>query len=390
MTLDVSVLHRLEALRVCNADESVVRDLEDRLEVGFAADAIEAFQRKEWPAALRSACLALLVSGRVDRRPEKLRMAWQALSAGAWNIEEIDSIDVIGDPLFEPAKRELREAERVRVAAELQQEFRRLDSSSALWNKRFDELGRLAEMLEVNGAGADPVVRLRLLREREAQEKFRSIRDRLVEISKSASHADRTETIHAEVWAAASEAVDLAAGANPAYGNEIAVFVTEIEELLARADAARTKHEVSHNAHVLRDQALSRLKDALCAELDVVEAVAAICRAFEELCGTPASTEVLEHSQHWLVEKARLLYQALAASNHDAARHALTRSRLVLEENRRVLPKSFLEEISQFLAAFEVQLRPVVAPPQEARQPAASPRRTPLLDWLRAMWRVWR
>jgi hypothetical protein len=284
----------------------------------------------------------------------------------------------LANPNFLELKAELQERWANNRDAALRSRFEKLDGERWLSRKQIDELMRLLDELIANEPTPERLVaKLRLPREKEAQQLFKDIFAELETISKEGNHSKRRDSILGELRLLQDLAIDLAAGDHREYARHVTAFVLKTEAYLLQADNERLKHEISVSASREIETDFELFKNALL-ETDPLRVLSSVGSILIETQGTDLFQQASDLSLHWLEQSGKLSYRRIFAQHPEEARQILRQTRELIARNQSVLPKQFQDQLQGLLKDLASQFEPPVkADPGPAPGPAPPPAFSP-------------
>lgn len=380
----------LSELMVYGLHPSVVSRVADHLEKLLVMQAQSLVQAREFEQAIEKYFWALLLPERRHRRDALMRSALFALELFLKDHPDMDSCRPFANPVFLELGAELQERWENNRSANLISRFEKLDNERWLGRKQIDDLIRLLdELLSSEPTTERLLAKLRLPREKAAQEHFRKILAELEIVSKEGDHSKRRDSIFGELRHLQDLAVDFAAGDHRAYAQQITEFVLKTEAYLLQADNERFKHELSVQASIEREENFQQFRNTLRDSPDPIQILTSIGNILVEMQGTALFEQAGDLSIHWLRQQSKMTYWKLLAQYPDQGPEILHNSHDLLARNQSVWSKEFKDGLLSLLADLQRQFEPLpstAADGPEALPPSVSP---PIPEGLLSRFKGW-
>lgn len=381
------------------AHPQVVDRLSDAIASQLIVQAIAHLQNKRYDLAIEKYFWALLLPDSAKRREELMQSSLFALDLLLKGNYDLDGSESLKNPLFADLKTELKTRWNTKQDTATAGKFQKLDNEPWIIRKDFDELlTLLGQLIEYEPTTERFIAELRLGREKEAQQLFKSIREQLRLISKGGEHEKRREAIYGDLRQLHDLAIDFASSEGSAYARQITDFVLKAETYLARADTQKFMHDMDFAVNDHRERDFMALKEALKGDSDELQILQTICDTLRLMRGTPFFEQTQELATYWLERDAKVRYQALIISGQDRARGILEDSLVILERNPQVLPeeftsgfKNFLEELMHEIEREEeppTQTEPSWSPPIQSEPASPSSKKgfaESVVEWIRSL-----
>jgi hypothetical protein len=369
----------LNELILYGAHPKLIKRLSDDFEGLLITRAIGYIQNKHYDLALEKYFWSLLLPDRDQRRDALMRLAiyaYDLLLKDKHNL--LDDCECLQNPLFSEVKAELKERWEARQHSSVATVFERLDSEPWIAKKQIEELiGLLDQLISYAPTTERLVTKLRLPREKEAQQLFVSIFEQLEAIAKEGEHTKRREAIYGELSRLHDLAVDFAASERTPYARQITDFVLKAEEYLAQADTRKFMQKMEMADNERHAEEIMAFKETLKTNSDELQMLETICNTLRLMRGTTLRPQVEELSIYWL-QHGKSRYQALAISNQDRARTIIEGSLEMLERNQQILPEEFNGEFKDFLQNLMHEMPKIEEQPNEGEQQSPPPPPPPL------------
>lgn len=375
---------KLKELILYGLHPQISNRLGDEFEKHLVMQALALTQLGQFEEAIEKYFWALLLPGRGQRRETLMQSALYVLELFLKTNTDIDACQSIADPIFSDLKAELTERWNDNRKVSLAAKFERLDSEQWLTRKRIDELLELLdELIQYEPTTERRIAKLRLCREKEAQQHYENILAELGKISKEGDHSKRRDAIFVELRALRELAVDFAAGDHSAYAQQITDFVVDTEEYLRRANNQKTKHEITIEANRRREEEFQRFRDTLRDGTDMPQVLTFIADILRKMYGTHLFDEATDLSIHWLHQNGKAAYRALVVERPEQAGAILRDSLAIIERHRSVLPEEFKTEFRALLEDLAREFEPPEPEPQPEPPPPPPPPPPPDGLWRR-------
>jgi hypothetical protein len=357
----------------------IVNRLADEFERSLVEKALTHTQDKQFDQAIRKYFWALLLPGRGQRREGLMRSALFLLGQFPEADRDIDACQAINDPAFAELKAELKERWDGKENAAVVAKFEKLDGEQWLSRKQVDELLQLLDKL----IGYEPttgrlLAKLRLSREKEAQQRFAAILTQMEKVAEEGYNSERREAITGELRTLRALAVHFAASKHRDYAKQIDDLVSETEEYLRHADNQKFMHDdMTFDINNRREEKFKQFREGLRDSTNPVQTLTTVCNTLRAARGDNLFDEAAGLSVHWLQRVGKSAYQMLAVEQPIQAATIIRNSLNLIEENQSVLPEEFTNEFKPFLEAlaqeFESATTGTSPEPESPPQPSPPP-----------------
>lgn len=383
---DAGRQREIRALVLHGLHRQVLARLTGEIERQLVKEALSHADLQQHVEAIRKYFWAMLLPGRTDGREKLFKAALAQFARLPESQRHVSSCQALDEEEFAELKAELKERWDKDRSAALVSEFDRLDAEPHLSRKHVDDLSALLEkLIDYEPTTERRLARLRLTREKQAQDGFRKIEALLGDIVKKGDQAERSRDIEAEVNTLRELAVDFAASEQRRYAEEINDFVLRTEELLRHADNQKFKHGRTFEVNRRNEKEFLRFREALGKSPEPTQTLRDISRQLRTARGGPFYDAVAELSLHWLNVEGKNAYYNLAAKEPaNVALAAINESLAIIRGNHSVLPEEFKDGLRRFLEELSLEIE-MPAQVEETTAPSAPPPPAPPEGLLRRL-----
>jgi hypothetical protein len=389
MTLeDEQKLKQIEELMLYGVHDAVVRGFVSDMEQSFVAEALARVQRHDHEGAIVKYFFAMLLPGCAARRDELMRHALFSLDHIAKNGFGIDQIKLLDHPLFENLKRELNERRIQKKNNSIAEQFRRLDAEPVLLNKDFHLLGELINQLSQSDSSSTEwlLAKARLSQEKEAQDQFRTIIDKMQRLTGDSEQSNRREVIYGEIRELTARAVEHAGWGNPAYGRQITDYVSSMEEHLTRSDTEKIVAKMDLELNEYREKHREEFIKAFNSGGDERTILETICKKLKIFRNDTLLEDIKRVSINWVARDCKLRLEAAAVDDPARARLLVGDSLRIIEEYKETLPDEIRVGFREFLESLDSHPGPEQESEVEVVEMAPpEPDENRILKWLKRL-----
>lgn len=353
-----SKIERVQELVESGADPDVVGLFVKETEEQLVNAALASLQQGQYQQAACEYLHALLLPGRTQSRERLLGSVIAAIGHSGLDVNELDQLECLKDFRFDVLKTELIGRLVKNKHNTVLQRFIQLDSERSLRAKNFAELKQVLAELRALNRPEHLVAELRIAREERAQRIFNQITGLFAEIAEEAGNP----TVDSQIDDLSKQAVAFSSGDNTDYADQIREYISDTEDLFAKARAAGVIEEIHNSSDKLRDHEFIEFTKSLCAAAEAPEVLGALVRASRILQQDSIVAEIHRMAIHWTNEEGRLRYRKLAADQPEEALTIVSRSLEIIKDNIEVLPSEIAIDFLGFLQKLERELNPPKIP----------------------------
>jgi Mg-chelatase subunit ChlD len=346
-------IDRIDELIESGADAQVTEEFALKLEEEFVATANAHLQMGEPISAVEQYFLALQLPNRSATREEIFRRAVRSflLFDGKGNSTEIAAKLQVAR--FKNLFAELMERVEAEKRRNVDEQFDKLDGCSSLRAKNFAGLEAILKEMGESMTTRYLVARIRLVREKKAQEFFNQIISKVQSLANETDLHDFTADAAAEIHELRKQAVVFSAGIHPSYGDQIREYIEQAEELFTKSHTETVIDEIHRAGSKLLQDEFVEFKEKIKPDIDPVALLNSLVKALRIFKGETTFSEIQKIGARWAKDDGRLRFRLQAVEEPDTALVLATKSLAIIEEHKSILP----DEISNVLRDFLIALR---------------------------------
>jgi hypothetical protein len=384
-------INKIDELVESGADPEVVEGFVLELEDEFLENATAHVQEGRYEQAVREYFLALILPERTSTREEIFGRAVRAFLLLDLNGNEPERLEELSDPRFERLMAELLKRVEEERRRDYDEQFAELDGRSSLRAKDFAALEAVLEKMGEAMPTRYLVARLRLVREKKAQEFFNQIIERFHELAEEEDFESLRAQLDGEILELRKRAVIFSTGIHPVYGEQIREYIERAEELFVKSHTETVIDEIDNAGSKILQDEFAEFKDSIKSDAGPVEILTAVVRGLRIFRDEHVFTEIQRVGAKWAKSEAELRYRLLAIEQPVAALRLVIRSLEIIDGHNGILPSEISDDLRAFLISLKEELTLRVIPrvtPDPPPAPRAQKKRgwlSRLLAWLRAL-----
>ena len=382
-------INRIDELIESGADPEVVERFVHELEDEFLEAAVGHVQGGDHVAAVREYFLALLLPERASIREEVFGRAVRAFMLANVNGDGAARPEELSDPRFERLMAELLRRVEEEKRRDFDEQFAELDGRSSLRAKDFAALGAVLEKMGPEMPTRYLVARLRLVREKKAQEFFNQIITRFQTLADQDDFETLREQLNSEIPDLRKRAIIFSTGIHPVYGEQIREYIERAEELFVKSHTETVIDEIDNAGSKFLQDKFAEFKGGIKPDVGPTEILGAVARALRIFRDGDLFTEVQRIGAKWAKSEAELRYRLLAIEQPEAALALVAHSLEIIDGHAGIFPPEITGDLRAFLTSLREELtvrvipRVTPDPPPAPRPPKKRGWLSRLLAWLR-------
>ena len=349
-------IDRINELIESGADTQVTEEFALKLEEEFVATANAYLQMDEPISAVEQYFLALQLPNRSATREDIFRRAVRSflLFNGNGNSKEIAA--KLKVPRFENLFSELMERVEAEKRRNVDAQFDKLDGCSSLRAKNFAGLEAILKQMGESMSTRYLVARIRLAREKKAQEFFNQIISKVQSLANEVDLHDFTADAATEIHELRKQAVVFSTGIHPAYGDQIREYIEQAEELFTKSHTETVIDEIHRAGSKLLQDEFVEFKEQIKPDIDPVTLLNSLVKALRIFKGETLFSEIQNVGARWAKNDGHLRFRLQAVEEPDAALALVIKSLAIIEEHKNILPDEISNELREFLIALREEL----------------------------------
>jgi Mg-chelatase subunit ChlD/phosphopantetheinyl transferase (holo-ACP synthase) len=346
----------MEELIESGADAQVTEEFASKLEEEFVATANAHLQMGDPMSAVEQYFLALQLPNRAATREEIFRRAVRSFLLFNGNGNTAEIAEKLKVPRFKNLLAELMERVEAEKRRNVDEQFDKLDSCSSLRAKNFAGLEAILKQMGESITTRYLVARIRLVREKKAQEFFNQIITKVQSLANELDLHDFTDEAAAEIHELRKQAVVFSTGIHPAYGDQIREYIEQAEELFTKSHTETVIDEIHRAGSKLVQDEFVEFKEQIKPDIDPVALLNSLVKALRIFKGEALFSEIQKVGARWAMDDGRLRFKLQAVEEPDTALVQVNRSLAIIDEHRSILPLEISNELRDFLITLREEL----------------------------------